>query len=39
MQDDELYKAAVKCLAKAFKGEDVPPFVVQAAVSIVQTFN
>lgn len=37
MNDSEVRAAALACLFKAFKGEDVPPFVVQAAVSIVQS--
>lgn len=37
MSREELKQAAVECLAKAFKGEDVPVHVVQAAVSIVLT--
>ena len=37
MKHEELKQAAVECLAKAFKGEQVPAHVVQAATAIVLT--
>jgi len=37
MSREELKQAAIDCLAKAFKGEEIPVHVVQAAVSIVLT--
>ena len=37
MTHDELKQTAVECLAKAFKGEEVPVHVVQAATAIVLT--
>lgn len=37
MSREELKSAAIECLAKAFKGEDVPNHVVQAATAIVLT--
>jgi hypothetical protein len=35
MTHEEMKQAAIDCLAKAFKGEDVPAHVVQAATAIV----
>jgi hypothetical protein len=35
MTQKELKQAAVECLAKAFKGGKVPPYVVSAATSVV----
>lgn len=37
MTREELKQEAIDCLAKAFKGEEVPTHVVQAAVSILVT--
>lgn len=37
MAREELTQEAMKCLSKAFSGEEVPVHVVQAAVAIVLT--
>lgn len=37
MSREELKEAAINCLAKAFKGDEVPVHVVQAATAIVLT--
>lgn len=37
MSREELKQAAIECLAKAFKGDEIPAHVVQAAVAIVLT--
>ncbi len=37
MSREELKTAAIECLAKAFRGDDIPMHVVQAATAIVLT--
>lgn len=39
MTREEIIQAAIECLVKAFKGQDVPPHVAQAAVSITMAYG
>lgn len=39
MTIQELKQVAFECLAKAFKGEEIPVHVVQAAVAVSQAYE